>query len=86
MSFLDSFRNSLIQMPGTQRLQKGDKVTHKNHPGVHVVYNSPIGDTVHIHPENPDFDPDVIRNPAGINDRNGKRILHRVRASELTKV
>lgn len=85
----DILGENVRQMPGTVSLRRGDRVIHPDLPGVHVVYSTaptPEGNMVHVHPEHPDFDPDAMRNPTGINDRSGKRILHRVRASNLTKV
>jgi hypothetical protein len=78
-----SVDESVTQMPGTTRLKKGDKVTHPDLPGVHVVYSTPAtpeGAIALVHPENHKFETDVAKDPTGM------RGIKRVHVRDLKKV
>lgn len=70
----------VVQLPGTKRIQKGDRVTHPNHKGVHIVYSTPPSpdSAALIYPEGHKFEDDVAKDPTGM------RGLQRVPARELT--
>lgn len=76
---------TVSQFPGTTRYKRGDRVTHPDHPGVHVVYSTPpsgVGDgkaIALIHPEGHKFETDVIKDPTGM------RGLKRVNLRDLKK-
>ena len=77
---------TVTQFPGTHTFKKGDRVTHPDHPGVHVVYSTPqsgAGDgkaIALIHPEGHKFETDVTKDPTGM------RGIKRVNSRELKKV
>lgn len=80
---LDHVQESVTQMPGTTRIKKGDKVTHPDLPGVHVVYSTPPtpeGAMALIHPEHHKFETDAMKDPTGM------RGIKRVHVRDLKKV
>lgn len=68
----------VVQLPGTKRIQKGDRVTHKG--VVHVVYSTPPSpdSAALIYPEGHKFEDDVTKDSTGMGG------IKRVPARELT--
>jgi hypothetical protein len=72
--------DNVVQLPGTKRLQKDDRVTHPDHPGVHLVYSTPPSpdSAALIYPEGHKFENDIAKDTTGMSG------IKRVPARELT--